>query len=118
MMMTKQKIKTIVTTVLLIIAAQIMYFLDKAGIIQGNAVFKYCMLMMTVIYVFIGCMLQTFGHRKAAIVLGIISFFVTCTCLFYSTSFLDYGIFVICMILIMRKSVYICGEEGCDNPLA
>lgn len=116
-MMMRQRIETIITTVLLLGAGIVARFLLNDGHIEGISILTTLMPFATAIYVFGGCMLQTFGFRKLAIILGIIVFVVLCTCLFYTSSLIDYIIFFVCMALVIRKSSHVCNCNGtCNNP--
>lgn len=114
----KKKIETIITTLCLLGLAGIVQWLNAYGKLDRYPLFATIMLIATAIYVFVGCMLQTFGFQKASLVLGVAVFFIICTCLFYSVSIIDFIIFFICMALVIRKSSRTCDcFPSCNRPL-
>ena len=114
----KKKAETIITTLCLIGLAGVMQWLNVSGKLDRYPLFATIMLIATAIYVFVGCMLQTFGFLKAALALGCGVFFIVCTCLFYSVSVTDFIVFFICMALIIRKSSRTCDcFPSCNRPL-
>lgn len=116
--LTKKRIETIVTTIVLLVLAAILRLLNKHHVfVDRFPFFSTIMLVATAAYTFIGCMLQSFGFKRASLVLGIADFFITCTCLFYSVELVDFIIFFICMAIIIRRSSRTCDCFGC-NPLS
>lgn len=114
-----KKIETIITTLCLMGLAGILQWLNASNKLDRYPLFATIMLVSTAIYVFVGCMLQTFGFKKASLVLGVAVFFIICTCLFYSVSITDFIIFFICMALVIRKSSRTCDcFPQCDRPLS
>lgn len=106
--MIKKRVVTITITALLLIAALILGIMHSKNIIYFNVLFSEVMLVATAIYVLGGCMLQTFGHIKLSIALGVLIFGVLCTGLFYSISALDYIIFGVCIYLLIRRQSTTC----------
>lgn len=113
----KKKIVTILTTAFLLILAFVIINVKQGVTICNNGINPVVMLVSTAIYVFGSCILQTFGKPTVAVVLGVIVFFILCTCLFYSVTIVEFIVFVICMYLLMRKSTTICScLKDCENP--
>lgn len=113
-----RKIETIITTLCLLMLAGVLQWLNASGKLERYPLFATIMLVATAIYVFVGCILQTFGFPKAALVLGVAVFFIICTCLFYSVSIVDFIVFFICMALVIRKSSKTCDcFPECKRPL-
>lgn len=116
--LTKKRVETIVTTMVLLLLAGVLRWMNYAHVfVDRFPFFSTIMLVATAAYTFLGCLLQTFGFKKASLILGIADFFITCTCLFYSVELVDFIIFFICMAIIIRRS-----SRTCDcmpkNPLA
>lgn len=113
-----KKIETIVTTLCLLALAGIIQWLNASGKLERYPLFATIMLISTAIYVFVGCVLQTFNFHKAAIILGVVVFFIICTCLFYSVAVTDFIIFFVCMAVVIRKSSKTCDcFSPCERPL-
>lgn len=112
---TSQRIETIVTTLFLLGLAAAIQLLSYFKLLKYDEPFATGMLLSTAVYIFGGCVLQTMGHRKIAIVVGMIVFFILCVFLFYSISLVDFTIFFLCMALVIRKSSHMCecSSDGC-----
>lgn len=112
---TPQRIETIVTTLFLLGLASAIQLLSYFNILAYDEPFATGMLLSTATYIFGGCVLQTMGHRRIAIAVGAIVFFILCIFLFYSVSLVDFTIFFLCMALVIRKSSHICecSSDGC-----
>ena len=110
--MTQKRMETLIMTLLLLALAGSIHWLYVSGIISKHPIFSEIMAVATAVYVFGGCVLQTFGLRKISFVLSIIIFFVLCVCLFYSISALDFIVFIICCTLFARKASNVC-DVGC-----
>ena len=116
--MIKKRAVTIVLTLLLILASIGLNIFRKVGVIKFPIMSASIMLLATAIFIFGGCMLQTFGKYKISIVLGVMIFFVLCTCLFYALSAVDYLTFAICIYLLIRRQSKTCEcLPSCENPL-
>lgn len=116
--LSKKRIETIVTTVSLLALAGIIHWMNNSHIfVDRFPFFSTIMLVATAAYTFFGCMLQTFGFKKASLILGVADFFITCTCLFYSVELVDFIVFFICMAIIIRRSSRTCDCMP-NNPLA
>lgn len=116
MKLSKKKLETILTTIGLLALAALIHWLNVSNILDRYPFFATIMLVATAIYTFFGCMLQTFGFKKASLALGVAVFFITCTCLFYSVEWVDFVVFFICMAVIIRRSSKTC-DCMCNNPL-
>lgn len=115
--MTKQRIETITETLLLLILSFVIHRLETCGMIEQEPPFSIIMPLATAFYLFGGCMLQTYGFKKLSLIVGAVVFFILCTCLFYSISFLDFAVFFLCMALVIRKSSKTCDcMKDCENP--
>lgn len=116
--MVKQKLLTISITMILLLSTATVWFLAEHRAIIESPELIVTMLVSTAIYVFVGCLLQTFGHIMKSLALGVVVFFILCTCLFYSTTVLEFIAFFVCMAFVIRKSTVICNSIGdCRNPL-
>lgn len=118
-MITKAKLITIITTSLLLVGAVLVHFIIEHRIIyENNPLVPIIMLVSTAIYVFGGCMLQTFKHFNASLALGMAAYFMLSVCLFYSDSILDFLVFLVCITCCIRKTNKVCNDLGdCKNPL-
>lgn len=114
---TKSRLHTIVITSALLLLATLVNVLYTSDLLPDSPMMTVVMLVSTSIYMFGGCALQTFRHNTIAMVIGIIVFFILCTCLFYSNSALDFVIFFDCMGLVIYKSIKVCEcLEDCKGP--
>lgn len=116
MKLNKQKIKTIILTLILIGAHACINYLQMKKILSSDPEVASVMCIITAFFVFFGCMLQTFGHRKLFIAVVAIGFFGLCICFLYSASLLDYVTFAICMFIVVYRSNKTC-DGMCNNPL-
>ena len=115
--MTKQRIVTICITISLLSLAIFAYLTYSLGLVPHSPGSPMTMLFSTAAFVFGGCMLQSFGHRKASLILGSIVFFILCTCLLYAVCLRDYVIFAACMTLVVTRASNNCNcMNECDNP--
>ena len=113
-----KRIETILTTFGLLALAGVLQWLNASGKLDRYPLFATIMLVATAVYVFVGCVLQTFKFYKASLVLGVAVFFIICTCLFYSVAITDFIVFFICMALVIRKSSRTCDcFPACERPL-
>lgn len=117
--MIQQRVETILTTFALIGFSGVLHIMVFYGTLSKFPYLSTVMLTFAAIYIFGGCVLQTFGHKIASLALGVVTFFVLCTALFYSEEVLDFIVFFICMALVIRKSSHTCNCMSCgENPLA
>lgn len=76
--------------------------------------FARAMLVVTMIYVLGGCILHTLGYVKATKVLGTLVFLALCVFLFFAVMWYDFVIFVLCIYLVLHRSVNLCDSEVCN----
>lgn len=116
---TRQRIITIIITLILCTIALVLRILGDHDILQPYPIFPVVMLVLAATYTFFGCLLQNFKKRKASLALGVVVFFGLCTALFYSTTIVDFITFFLCMSIVIRRSSRLCScmceMEG--NPL-
>lgn len=109
--MLKKRIVTISITLALFGAGLVLEELHLMDVIEYSPVVAVTMMQATAIFVFGGCILQTFGKRTLARWLAFASFFVLCVCLLYSVHIIEYASFVLCMTLLLYRSIRICDVE-------
>ena len=118
--MLKRRAVTIAITVLLVLSAILIdHFYVYTGVTYRGRSLIYIMLIATAHYVFLGCMLQTFNLHKYSAILGFATFLILCTCLFYSTEFLQFIVCLLCMAILIKRGANHCNcisEE--DNIFA
>lgn len=104
----KRKVVTIVMTLALLLSAAGVQCLNLFGVFDRYPFFVIVMLTSTAVYVFFGCMFQAFGLVKVSIGIGVVVFFILCTCLFYSVYIVDFIVFFICMAIVIHRSSHSC----------
>lgn len=114
--MTRRRIVTIVLTLILCFLTVLIHIAYKQGWVTFNPMFIEWMMMSTAAFVFFGCMLQSFGHPKIAVILGDIVFVILCICVFYSKAMSDIIMFIFCMFIVLKRCQTACDcAKGCDN---
>ena len=106
--MTKQRIITIIMTILLCSATVLLEVLWRKGIISNNPIFIQWMFTSTAVLVFFGCMLQTFGHPKIAVAISDVVFVILCICMYYSKNIADILTFIGCMFIVLKRASRAC----------
>lgn len=106
--MTRRRIFTITLTLLLCFLTVLIHIAYKRHWVSFNPLFIEWMMMSTAIFVFFGCMLQTFGHPRISVIIGDIVFVILCVCVFYSKAASDIIMFVICMFIVLKRSSTAC----------
>ena len=106
--MTKKRIVTIVTTLLLCGIVVVLEIIWRHKLIDFNPILMQCMLIATAVLVFFGCMLQSFGHPKIAVVLSDIVFVILCICLYYCKTLEAILVFAGCMFIVLRRASNTC----------
>lgn len=106
--MTKRRIVTIILTLLLCFLTVLIRIAYVKQWVSFNPIFIELMMMATAVFVFFGCMLQSFGHPKIAVIIGDIVFVILCICVFYSKAASDIIMFVVCMFIVLKRSSTAC----------
>lgn len=114
--MTRRRIITIILTLVLCFLTVLIHIAYKQTWVTFNPLFIECMMMSTAVFVFFGCMLQTFGHPKIAVILGDIVFVILCICVFYSKAMSDIVMFIFCMFIVLKRCQTACDcAKSCDK---
>ena len=106
--MSRRRIFTIVLTLLLCFLTVLIHIAYQQKWVSFNPVFIEWMMMSTAVFVFFGCMLQSFGHPRIAIVIGDIVFVILCVCVFYSKAASDIIMCIVCMFIVLKRSSTAC----------
>lgn len=117
--MTKRRIITIVTTLLLCGIVVVLEIIWRHKLIDFNPILLQCMLVATAVLVFFGCMLQSLGHPKIAVILGDIVFVILCICVYYCKTLEDVLVFAGCMYIVLRRASTDCEcvrKQSCKQP--
>ena len=109
----QQGVETLITTLLLLGAAALIYSLVQDNIIESGQNISIGMLVGTALYAFVGCIINRLRKRRLSAILGISVFFILCIGLFYSVTLIDFISFFCCMAVVIRRSCRVCGPDGC-----
>ena len=104
----KRKIEIIGHTLFLLVASLIIHYLWSKGVYSRFPAMPLVMITATMVYVPISFFLESIHKQKAAIALGTIVFVLLCICFVYALEAVDFKAFVLCMILVVRRSTCLC----------
>lgn len=100
----KRKIEIIGQTLFLLVMLLIIHHLWIKGVYSRFPALPFIMITATAAYIALSYILQVLNKRKSAVMLGSAVFVLICICFVYALEPVDFKAFVVCMILVIRRS--------------
>lgn len=110
----KRKIEIIGQTLFLLVTLLIIHRLWIRGVYSRFPILPFIMITATAIYIAVSYILQILNKRRSAVILGTVVFVLTCICFVYALEPVDFKAFVICIILVVRRSISFAPASGCN----
>ena len=100
----KRKIEIIGQTLFLLVTLLVIHCLWIKGVYSRFPALPFIMITATATYIVLSYILQVLNKRRSAVMLGSVVFVLICICFVYALEPVDFKAFVVCMILVIRRS--------------